>query len=134
MKLGRIITLLNGEVLTSPAPLDLEMAEGFGADLVSDMVAAAKPGALMLTGLCNMQTIHTARILDVGAVVFVSGKRPLDDVLAAAQRDDLPLIRTTLSMFEACGRLYQAGLAPSLAGQPNSHCGPVKAHALDLGE
>lgn len=134
MDLGRTIAILNGEVLTSPVRMDMEMTAGFGADLVSDMVAAAKPGALMLTGLCNLQTIHTAGILDVAAVVFVSGKRPLDDVLAAAQRDDLPLICTTFSMFEACGRLYQAGLAPSLAGQPDSNCRPTKAHVLDLGE
>jgi predicted transcriptional regulator len=113
MRLRRIIELVNGEVLTSCPDLDLEIAEGCGADLLSDVVASAKPGALLLTGLCTAQVVRTARVVDVAAIMFVSGKRPLEPVLAVARQNGMPLIRSTLSMFEACGRLYEAGLAPS---------------------
>ena len=113
MRLRRIIELVNGEVLTSSADLDLEISEGCGADLLSDVIASAKPGALLLTGLCTAQVVRTARVVDVAAVLFVSGKHPLEPVLAVARHNGMPLIRSTLSMFEACGRLYEAGLAPS---------------------
>ena len=117
MRLSRIIELVNGEVLASSADLDLDIAEGCGADLLSDVIASARPRALLLTGLCTPQVVQTARVVDVAAILFVSGKRPLEPVLAVARHNGMPLIRSTLSMFEACGRLYEAGLAPSFRNE-----------------
>ena len=109
MTLGALLELLEGEALT---PLDraLEVAEACASSLMSDVLAGVRPGALLLTSLCSPQVVHTAQVTDIAAVVFVHGKQPPDEVLALARTEGLPLARTPLAMFEACGRLYAAGL------------------------
>jgi len=62
--------VLYGEELLDS--IDIEYA--YGADLMSDVLAFARPGSLLLTGLTNIQIIRTAQMLDIPAVVFVRGK------------------------------------------------------------
>ena len=52
------------------------------------------------------------RNADVPCVVFVRSKEPLADALALAREIDLPMLKTPYTMFEACARLYTAGLRP----------------------
>ena len=113
VKLGRIIELVHGQVLTPPANLELDVRGAFGADLMSDVLAAVKPGAVLLTGLCSQQAIRTAQVTDIVAVIFVGGKEPFAEVLAAARDGSIPLFGTPYCMYEACGRLYQAGVPVS---------------------
>ena len=78
------------------------------ADLMSDVLAFASPGCLLLTGLCNPHVVRTAEMADINAVMFVHGKIPTEDTIALAEAKSIPLLSTALSMFEVCGRLYQA--------------------------
>jgi hypothetical protein len=50
---------------------------------------------------------------DISAIVLVRGKTPPDETIRLAEAENIPLITTHCGMFEACGRLYRAGL-PSL--------------------
>ncbi len=90
----------------------VQITSGAGADLMSDVLAFINPGALLLTGLTNVQCVRTALIADVKALVYVRGKRPDAASVALAREHNLPLLCTPLTMFEACGRLYQVGLPP----------------------
>jgi len=83
---------------------------GCGADLMSDVLAFSKPGALLLTGLTNTQVVRTAEMVEIAAICFVRGKMPPEETVAMADRHDLPLLATPLPMFESCGRLYRNGL------------------------
>ena len=65
---------------------------------------------MLLTGLINSQSVRTAEMLDVPCLVFVRGKIPHQDAVQRARQIGLPMILTTCSMYEACGRLYAAGL------------------------
>jgi hypothetical protein len=56
------------------------------------------------------ELIHTATMVDAVAVVFVRGKRPGPELVAAAEKIGLPLLGTRFIMFSSCGRLFQAGL------------------------
>jgi predicted transcriptional regulator len=78
------------------------------ADLMSDVLAFGRPGMLLLTGLCAPQTVRTAAITDLTALVFVRGKIPTEDVIIMAKQAGLPVLSTSLTMFEAAGRLYGA--------------------------
>jgi predicted transcriptional regulator len=113
MTLREIITTVEGEILSGPGLLDREVKMGCGSDLLSDVLAFIKPGALLLTGLTNSQVIRTAEMADIQALCFVRGKRPPKAVIALAEEKDIPLLATPLPMFEACGRLYRRGLASS---------------------
>jgi predicted transcriptional regulator len=81
-----------------------------GADLLSDVLAFTKSGSLLLTGLIHPQVIRTAEIAEIKAVCFVRGKRPPTETVKLAKEKDIPLLCTSLPMYESCGRLYGSGL------------------------
>jgi predicted transcriptional regulator len=80
------------------------------SDLMSDILAGVAEGSLLLTGLATLQTIRTASIAGVGAVVFVRGKVPSAEVVELADAHGLPLVSTPCSMFVSCGRLHACQL------------------------
>jgi predicted transcriptional regulator len=106
MILKDVLTLLDGEVLTTGCGLSFECRKVFASDLMSDVLAFSEPGALLLTSLANPHTVRTARLADVAAVVFVQGKRPGQEVIDQAKAMNLPLLITGLPMFLACSRIY----------------------------
>ena len=111
MKLREIAQSISAEVLFGEELLDtIEIQCAYGADLMSDVLAFALPGTLLLTGLTNIQIVRTAQMLDLPAVVFVRGKRPQDPAIQLASQIGMPVLLCPLSMFEACGILFQKGL------------------------
>jgi len=113
MKLSKVISLVNGKLLTAAIDLNREVKGACGADLMSDVLASIQPDALLLTGLCNPQVVRTAIMADVRAIVFVRGKIPPIETLNLANQEGLPLISSPLGLFDISGRLFVAGL-PSL--------------------
>lgn len=110
MKLREIVEIVEGTVLSKGADLDMEINQACGADLMSDVLAFAKARALLLTGLTNPQVVRTAEMADIAAIVFVRGKLPPPETIALAEEKGIPLIAAKYTMFEMCGRLYQAGM------------------------
>jgi predicted transcriptional regulator len=111
MKLSEIIQHAKGVVL-NPSILihDYDIIGGCGADLMSDVLAVVKPGAVLLTGLCNPQVVRTAQMADIRAIIFLRGKQPSREIVALATQENIPLISSDMGMFELCGKLYKAGL------------------------
>jgi predicted transcriptional regulator len=101
---------LQAEVLAGAQYMNKEAEMACGADLMSDVLAFTKRKTLLLTGLANMQVVKTADVSDLSALVFVRGKEPTPEILAAAESKGLPVMMTKYTMFEACGRLYAIGL------------------------
>ncbi len=111
LRLRDIAALTNAEALACEDQMELAITYGCGADLLSDVLALVEDvGVLLLTGSVGMQTVRVAQVLQLGAVLFVRGKRPSEEVCAYARRACVPLFATELSMFEACGILYSEGV------------------------
>ena len=111
MKLREIINLLQARVLVGDGLLDeIEVDRCFSADLMSDVLGRTHANGILITGLTNPQAVRTADIADIKAVCVVRGKVPEPDTVALAKQKDIPLFTTKLTMFEACGILYQNGL------------------------
>jgi predicted transcriptional regulator len=110
MILREVQRILQAEVLVGEDNLELEVNAACGSDLMSDVLAFTKPGALLLTGLTNTQAIRTAEIADIKAIVFVRGKRPDKETIELARSKNIPVLATRLLMFESCGMLYENGL------------------------
>jgi hypothetical protein len=110
MKLSEIIEIAHATPLTAFAHPDLEISGGVGADLMSDVLATARPNAILLTGLCNPQVIRTAQMADIRAVIFLRGKKITPEMTQIAEQENIPLFGSDHGMFELCGRLYQMGL------------------------
>jgi predicted transcriptional regulator len=114
MVLTDILGLLRCEVFSGEEFLNRSVEYGCASDLMSDVLAFSRSGALLLTGLVNVQTIQTAHIADINGVVIVRGKKPDRTVVGLARRNRIPLLGTPYSMYEACGILYRAGIPSTM--------------------
>ncbi|MCX8117691.1 MAG: DRTGG domain-containing protein [Desulfobacterota bacterium] len=113
MRLREIQRLLEGEIVAGTNLLDREIFHAFAADLLSDVLAIARrgaEGAMLITGNVTLQVVYTADVVDLGAILFVRGKRPTEAMIDLANQMEIPLLTTSYIMFETCGRLYQHGL------------------------
>ena len=110
--LRRIVELVEAEVLLGLDRLDdLEITSCFAADLMSDVLRFSHAGTLLITGLTSVQSVHTADVADLAAILFVGDKRPDPGIVDVARARGIPLLSTRRSMFEACGLLYDAHVA-----------------------
>jgi predicted transcriptional regulator len=112
LKLREIVETVKGTVLTKQGDLDLEISYCGASDLLSDVLSDMKPGSLLLTGMVSLQSVRTAEMVDLAAIVFVCAKIPRPESIELANELGIPLIASPYSMYEICGRLYQAGLRP----------------------
>ncbi len=93
--------------------LDKDFTHVSVADLMSDalaMVCSAGDMTFLLTGLVNAQSIRTAEVLDINTIIYVRDKKPQDVDLIIGKDMNMNLFTTRLSMYEACGLLYESGL------------------------
>ncbi len=116
MRLQEVLTVVQAQLFSLNSAgwgiaLSREVRVGFGADLMSDVLRYDVAQGLLITGLVNPQIVRTAEMADVTAILMVRGKVPLPETVELAQQVGIPIIGTQMTMFEACGRLYAAGLS-----------------------
>ncbi len=111
MTLREIIKILNASVYLGEERLDEEVETAFASDLMSD-VLTLKETPMLVTGLCNVQTIRTCDMATLDIVVFVRNKKPTEDMVELAEENGMVLLATAYSMFKTCGLLYEAGVKP----------------------
>jgi len=110
LKIEEIIKVIECKVITGEKYLDKDFTQVLAADLMSDVLAYTDPGAILLTGLRNVQSVITSHVAEVRAIVYVRGKVPDSEAIKLAEQKKIPLLSSRLSMFEACGRLFEKGL------------------------
>src|SRR5512136_2237439 len=125
MTLADVKKILDAEVIVGEDKMDMEIIAGFAADLMSDVLAFAKEGSILLTGLTNPLVVRTADTLDLRAIVFVRGKRPALDAIKLVKERNIPLLATRYIMFESCVRLVTEGMIKSI-----QKVGEVKKYRL----
>ena len=94
--------------------MDKDYSHAFASDLMSDVLAMVQKDSektVLITGLCNAQAIRTAEMLDMDFIVFARGKRVDENVVELSEESNINIVGTSLSMYEACGKLYAKGLS-----------------------
>lgn len=117
MLLQDIVKLLDAEVLCGQDLLDRKIETCCGSDMMSDVLAFCKCNTLLCTGLTNIQVVRTADMTELSAIVFVRGKKPGNLIVDEAAENNLPMLATNHTLFEACGILYGAGLKGCKRGE-----------------
>ena len=110
MTIREVAGILNAKWICCEEEADTEIRYAFASDMMSDVLAHVCEDTMLLTGLINSQSVRTAEMLDVPCLVFVRGKIPHQDAVQRARQIGLPTLITSCSLFEACGRLYTAGM------------------------
>ena len=111
MTLKEIKDLVQGEIICGEDNLDQQIECVFASDLMSD-VLTLKDTPVLVTGLCNVQTIRTCDMANLEVVIFVRNKKPTEDMVELAEDNDMVLICSTYSMFKTCGLLWDLGMKP----------------------
>ncbi len=119
MNLTKIIKLANGNLLTPDMDVNIEINGGYGADLMSDVLAFSQPDSVLITGLTNPQVVRTAQMAEFRAIIFIRGKQPQPETLVIAIQENIPLITSPFGMFELCGRLHHSGLPSFESNESN---------------
>ncbi len=110
MNLYDVKEILGADVYNLENQLEREVSSAFACDLMSDVLAFVDNQPLLLSGLINPQVVRTAEMMDMKAIVFVRGKTPTDEILELATEANIVILSTELTMYNACGLLYQNGL------------------------
>jgi hypothetical protein len=107
-KLSSVLAALKAEPLTNRA--EAELTGCYLSDLLSDVLAHASHGMLWITVQTHRNVISCATTKDIGAVLFVCGRKPEPGVVAEADAAGIVLLSTKLAAYEAAGKLWEAGL------------------------
>ena len=109
--LDEIIQRLELEVKAGNRPLSQEVRGGYASDLISDVIAHAREGALWVTLQTHQNTVAVASMKGLAGIVLVNGREPEPDTLQKAKEEGVPLLVSALPAFELIGRLYNLGLS-----------------------
>lgn len=112
MKIQRIQELTDASIVCGSEKQMNDVQCAFASDLMSDVLTLDCSDVLLVTGLCNLQTIRTAEMAEVSYILFVRGKKVTPDMLELAHENNMVLLETDHSMYHAVGELYCAGLLP----------------------
>jgi len=114
LKLREVKEILEANIVVGKEKLDIEVFTAFGADLMSDVMAFAKAGSLLLTGLTNAQVVKTAANRNIAAIILVRGKEPSTEAIEMAKELQIPILTTKYILFETAGILYNKGIVGCL--------------------
>jgi len=110
MKLEEISVILQCRVLTPEMDMNMELNTVLASDGMSEILAFHKPGALMITGLTNIQSVRTADVADVKAIIYIRGKQPNEKTIEFARQTPGPvLVEFRVEKEEAVYRMVPTG-------------------------
>ena len=118
MNLRQIAEALGLENLTTELPMEEagNVDSAHASDLLSDVLANAPAGGVLITIQVHMNVVAVAVHAGLAAVVFASGMRPPADVRARAAAEKISLFATRESTFDTAGKLYALGLRGKTKG------------------
>jgi len=112
MEIKKIVEILNAKIVGCKEIEDINVEYGFSSDLMSDVLTLREDNILLITGLANIQSIRTAELSDIKAIVLVRNKKPNEAMIQMAKESNIALILCNYSMFKTSGLLFQEGLTP----------------------
>ncbi len=112
MKVSDVCELLKAHIICGELDELNEIDKGFSSDLMSDVLTLDTDNMLLITGLCNLQTIRTAEMADIRYIVFGRNKKVNEGMIELAKENNLCLIESPFTLFKISGILFEAGLEP----------------------
>ncbi len=108
MKVQEIVDRL--ELKGATKVFDKEITGVYMSDMVSDIIANAKAGNLLVTIQIHANVIAAANLVDLAAIIVTQGKLPMDDVVKMSEKAQISILTTPLNRWQVGTKLYEAGL------------------------
>lgn len=111
MQLKEVVSTLQLTVLTGQGNLEAKVTGGYASDLLSNVMGQAETGNIWVTMQGHQNVVAVASLAGLSAILIAGGVEPEKDALDKAAKESIVILTTTLSSFEAIGRLYGLGIA-----------------------
>jgi hypothetical protein len=112
MKLQELATAMNLRNLTPELSdrLSSPVRGGYVSDLLSDVLAHAPAGGVLVTVQVHLNVVAVAVHASLAGVVFAHGREPDEAVVRRAVSEGVPLFASGETAFDLVGRMHAAGL------------------------
>jgi len=110
MILQDIIEMLDARFICGNECQNMNIEKAAASDLMSDVLTLMEDDVLLITGLCNMQTIRTAEMADISHIIIVRDKQITPEMINLARKSNICLVQTAFSMLKTCGLLWEKGI------------------------
>ncbi len=107
-KVREILTIVGGEILVGSP--EVEVIGCYVGDLLSDVLANARPGVLWITIQTHRNIVSVASMKDIPVILVSRNRRADTQTLAEAEDAGITIATTALTSYEAAGKLWEAGL------------------------
>jgi hypothetical protein len=88
-----------------PGNPDATLVDGYASDLLSDVMANAPAGAVLITIQAHRNTVATASLMDLPAIIICNGRSIPEEMLSAAKQEQIALFQTPENQFQTAVRL-----------------------------
>ena len=90
--------------------MDKVVSGGYSGDLLSNVMGQAVLGSIWVTMQGHQNIIAVAALVGLTAIIVAGGIEPDNEAIVKAEKEGIPLLITTLPVFEVVGRLHQLGI------------------------
>lgn len=107
MKLKNLYEKLNYDAIYLPEP-EAEIVDGYTSDLLSDVMANAPDGGVLITIQAHKNTIAVCGLAGLKAVVLCNGRLPDEGMKEAAESDTIAIFSTKKSQFQVSAEIAES--------------------------
>lgn len=107
MKITDLVRRSGMTLSSPPEDADGEVNRVYAADTISDLIAHASSGTLLVTHLDNPQLVRVAELMDAPAICLVDGAQPGPELREAAHRAGAALMVSGLGLADTVRALEE---------------------------
>lgn len=107
MKVTDLINLDNVTLINKPKNINREVVNAYTSDLLSDVMGNADEDMAWITMQTHKNVIAIASLKELACIIITNGNKPSEEMIEAADNENIPVLSTTLSSFQISGMLFQ---------------------------
>ncbi len=105
MTIEALLSRLDLEKLVAADP-EREILAGYTSDLMSDVMANAAEGSVLITIQAHKNSVAVAALAGIAAIIVCSARPVPDDMIQASESEGIGLYRSTQNQFTVSGRVF----------------------------
>jgi len=98
---------LDGVVCLQNDYVDAEVLDGYTSDLLSDVMAHAMDGSVLITIQAHKNTVAVCSLAGVVAILICNNRPAAEDMLEAAAKEGIAVFRTRANQFQTSALIAQ---------------------------
>ena len=110
MTVNDLVERFGLQVVAGDKGLERQVEDGYGGDLLSEIMGNAPEGCVWLTIQGHQNIVAVAILRNMAAIIITGGQTPDDETLQKANQEGIPILLWPDSSYQLAGRLYSIGI------------------------